>query len=182
MPKTEPDPAMDIYLTQTFLGQSLLKTLDQFRRRNKMEGTNSEFSRLFLDSFSTHLLSRFNNLSLIHPKLESTDESSSLTAASAGLSRPLNAMRFNPNRNQIRGSCRNFKNIDDEWMFDCEEIELLEASPGNLYFDPTVKYSVEPVYYECMRARRLEKLIRKQAQSRQRPGMPPHMIDGIVSE
>ena len=70
-------------------------------------------------------------------------------------------MRFNPNRNQVRGSCRNFKNIDDEWMFDCEEIQMLEASSGNVFFDPSIKYAVEPVYNEVMRARRLDKLIRK---------------------
>ena len=31
-------------------------------------------------------------------------------------------IQLNLNKNKIVGTCREYKNLDDEWMFDCDEI------------------------------------------------------------
>lgn len=51
---------------------------------------------------------------------------------------PKHQVRINLNKNKVNASCTEYKNIDDEWMFQCDNIKIIEAQETNAFHDPSV--------------------------------------------
>ena len=45
-------------------------------------------------------------------------------------------LKRNLNRNKLQATCREYKHLDDEWKFDVDELQLIEAENGNVFHEP----------------------------------------------
>ena len=48
--------------------------------------------------------------------------------------------KVNLNKNKLQGTCREYKHLDDEWKFDVDSLEVIEATPGNVFHEPHPLY------------------------------------------
>lgn len=69
--------------------------------------------------------------------------------------------KLNLNKNKFTSSCKEFKNIEDEWLFVCDNVKVFEVQDGNVFYNPSVKYDVEGLreIQEKCKARRLRQKV-----------------------
>lgn len=68
--------------------------------------------------------------------------------------------QLNLNKNKITADCKEYKNIDDEWLFYCDNIRIFEVQDGNVFHNPSIKYDVES-YRQVLANKRARKLRQK---------------------